>query len=164
MEQQLWRAQSQFSFWYWKWKGPVKWSPHNSAKERMAQYDWTQCVIWKKNRWTRIVMTLDNMLAACPAWLAASRVTETGHSTSGLYTSIYILCPAYTRWYTMSTTTTIVWEPETIVGNLMCMCGGGVRGQGWSALCQLGFRLWIKHRPEHPMGNLVGFGKKDKNW
>ena len=68
----------------------------------------------------------------------------------------------YTRWYTMSTTTTnIVWETGNYCGKPHVYVGwGGVQEQGWSALCQLGFRFWIKHRPEHPMGNMVGFGKK----
>ena len=67
-------------------------------------------------------------------------MTETGHSTSGLYTLVYILCPTmpmptipiHVVIHTISTTTsTIVWEPETIVGNLMCMWGGaGVSGGG----------------------------------
>ena len=66
-------------------------------------------------------------------------MTETGHSTSGLYTLVYILCPTmptptipmHVGIHTMSTTsTTIVWEPETIVGNLMCRCGGGCPGAG----------------------------------
>ena len=100
-------------------------------------------------------------------------MTETGHSTSGLYTLVYILCPTmpmptipiHVVIHTISTTTsTIVWEPETIVGNLMCMCGGGCpRVGGGQRYVSLGFASGLSTDRNIPWEIWLDLAKKDNN-
>ena len=63
-----------------------------------------------------------------------------------------------------TTTTTIVWEPETIVGNLMCMCGGGCpRVGGGQRYVSLGFASGLSTDRNIPWEIWLDLAKKDNN-